>query len=158
MYVPSEGIIEKILSVDVAFRQKCLDENIILAGPAALYSLLLIASRQVELAKQSENYHQILDTMGVIVDRFANSLSHLSKFSKQYTTAANTFSGFINSVNRTLLPKLSELSSYGISSSKRKDIPLKLPSFEVRTNDDMLQIDADSESDEEEVPLLTASS
>ena len=149
MYVPSESIIEKILSVDIAFRQRCLDDNIILAGPAGLYSLLLIASRQVELAKQSENYHQILDTVGTIVDRFATTLGHLVKFSKQYTTAANTFSGFINSVNRTLLPKLSELSAYGITSSKRKDLPLKLPSFEVRSSDEMLQIEVDAEEEQQ---------
>lgn len=148
MYMPNESIIEKILSVDVAFREKCLNENIIPAGPAGLYSLLLIAARQVELAKQSESHAKIMEAMNAVVDCFSTSIGHLTKFNKQFTTAANTFSAATKSINRNLLPKFSELAGYGLS-SKRQGIPLKLPSFEIQSSDSSLMIDMNAEEDTE---------
>src|SRR5690606_11287413 len=127
MYVPNESLIEKIISIDSGFRQKCLDADIILAGPAGLYSLLLMAARQVELAKQSQNSRHIQEAVEMIVDRFATTLGHLAKFSTQFKTAATSFERVTTSINRILLPKFAELSSYGVSAAKHKEIPLKLP-------------------------------
>jgi DNA recombination protein RmuC len=153
MYVPNESLIEKIVSVDTTFRQKCLDEGIIIAGPAGLYSLLLMSAQLVEIAKQSENSHQILETVGNIVDSFATTLGHLGQFSKQFKTAAGTYEKVTGSINRTLLPKFSQLSSYGVNAAKHKEIPLKLPSFKVDAGDESLTIEGDTEKDNDILKL-----
>ena len=147
--MPSETVIEKILSVDTAFRQKCLDENIIIAGPAGLYSLLLMSAQLVEIAKQSENSNQILETVGIIIDKFATTLGHLTSFSKQFKTAAGTYEKVTSSINRTLLPKFSLLSSYGINAAKHKEIPMKIPGFKVTANDDAPMIEGEVERDDD---------
>jgi DNA recombination protein RmuC len=151
MYVPSESMLETIKRADPEFISKVESAGIILAGPASLSGLVSLAGLNIGMARQVENQDDIIAGVQELLDNVIMVLSHTESVGKSLRNANEHFDKFSRSVNSRLLPRLKNLVKLGMKPSKNKELPGKLPTYEIRPTNDMLLIEGevDVESVEE---------
>lgn len=150
MYVPGEGAIDQLKRADAQFMQKAEKRGIIVASPASLLGLLLLAKHNMGLVKQSENHDRIITSVQQLMDNVVSMLVHAEKVGKGIKSAADNYDFFARSVNRNVLSKMRQLSGFGVSPAKSKTIPARLGGFEVRVTEDTMLIEGEAELVEEQ--------
>lgn len=146
MYIASESAVEKLDSLDASFREKMQKAGIIPVGPSGLQGLCTIVSMQITEAHKAENQERILHEIERLLAGFATAFGHLQKLGKAIGTVAENFSSFTGSYNRSVAPKLRQLSKMGVKPEGKNALPERLPVYEVRAIEDWLTIESEEES------------
>ncbi len=145
MYLPSESAIEKIRLADPDFNQKLEKANIILAGPASLSGLFSLAKMNIAAAQRAENEQVIMETVSDLMESVATVFAYANNVGRGLTSAMKHFNDFSKSANARLLPRMQKLSDLGVQASKNKQVPTRMPTYDVHRSDETLTLSAEEE-------------
>ena len=112
LFLPSEHIYSSALRADPTLVDYAASNNIIIASPTLLMSLIRVVGmswRQVELAK---NAQEISTLGGELYKRLIKFTDHIGKVGKNLQTAMNGYDAAIGSLEKSVLPaarKMNEL-------------------------------------------------
>lgn len=104
LFLPSEHIYSLALRADPSLVDFATKQNIIIASPTLLMSLLRVVGmswRQVELAK---NAHEISELGGELYKRLLTFTGHIEKVGKNLQTAMNGYDSAVGSLEKSVLP------------------------------------------------------
>ena len=104
LFLPSEHIYSLALRADPSLVDFATKQNIIIASPTLLMSLLRVVGmswRQVELAK---NAHEISELGGELYKRLLTFTGHIEKVGKNLQTAMNGYDAAVGSLEKSVLP------------------------------------------------------
>lgn len=146
MYLPSESALERMKDADPEFPQKAEKAGIILAGPASLHGLFMLAKLQIAAAKQADNYDTIIESIENLMDSTATVLGYADRIGANIKKAADEFNKMASSANRRLIPRMQKLASMGVKPRNNKPLPAPILSYDLRRMDDALAFDLDAEN------------
>lgn len=104
LFLPSEHIYSLALRADPSLVDYATTQNIIIASPTLLMSLLRVVGmswRQVELAK---NAQEISELGGELYKRLLTFTDHIGKVGKNLQTAMNGYDAAVGSLEKSVLP------------------------------------------------------
>lgn len=104
LFLPSEHIYSTALRADPSLVDYAATQNIIIASPTLLMSLLRVVGmswRQVELAK---NAQEISELGGELYKRLLTFTDHIGKVGKNLQTAMNGYDAAVGSLEKSVLP------------------------------------------------------
>lgn len=104
LFLPSEHIYSLALRADPSLVDYATSQNIIIASPTLLMSLLRVVGmswRQVELAK---NAQEISELGGELYKRLLTFTDHIGKVGKNLQTAMNGYDAAVGSLEKSVLP------------------------------------------------------
>jgi DNA recombination protein RmuC len=152
MYLANEAALEKLNRADPDFMRKARDKDIIPAGPAGLHCAVSLASVEINLLRQVENQHKIIDTTRALLDGMAVMLGHAASLGRGIKAAAESFAKLTASVNQRLLPRARNLAKLGVQPNKT--LPPNLPTYSVHAQESELFIEGEADQVETEPPPL----
>jgi DNA recombination protein RmuC len=152
MYLPNEAALEKLTRADPEFLRKARDKDIIPAGPAGLHCAISLASVEINLLRQVENQHKIVEATRALLDGMAVALGHAASLGRGIKAAAESFAKLTASVNQRLLPRARSLARFGVQPNK--PLPPNLPSYSVHALENELFIEGEADAVENEAPPL----
>lgn len=123
LFLPSEHIYSTALRADPALVEFAASQNIIIASPTLLMSLLRVVGmswRQVELAKNAQDISAL---GGELYKRLLTFTDHIGKVGKNLQSAMNGYDSAIGSLEKSVLPaarKMHEL--HGKSSGELTEL------------------------------------
>ncbi len=147
MYIASDAAVSRLDSIDSTFREKMQKHGIIAVGPAGLHGLCSIASMQISELKRDENREKIVKEIERILAGLALNLDHIEKVGTHLKRAADSYTKFTSSYNRTLAPRLRNVEKLGISPEGNRKLPDKLNSFEMRETNQWIEGEAQEDTD-----------
>lgn len=153
MYLPHESALERIHRADPTFLNKCMQADIIPAGPTGLAGLLALCRIEIDLARQAENQEHILQAVQELLESLSVVLGYASSVGRSLKSAADHFHSFATSVNKRLLPRSRKLAKLGVRPAKSKDLPQHISSFSVLEEGALIE----GEVEEDVVLALTPS-
>lgn len=157
MYLPNEGAIEKVTIADPKFLQKAAKLQITVAGPAALACLMGFARVQLDVERQSDNQIKIVEGAQKIVESIGVIVDETVAVGKGLKSATQHYNKMTGSMNSRLLPRIRQMMSYGVQSSRHKQIPEHVPSYSFTEHERGDLIEGDSEEVEEPQSLMDLS-
>tara|TARA_B100000780_G_scaffold264750_1_gene219645 strand:- start:2417 stop:3649 length:1233 start_codon:yes stop_codon:yes gene_type:complete len=104
LFLPSEHIYSTALRADPGLVDYAASQNIIIASPTLLMSLLRVVGmswRQVELAK---NAQEISELGGELYKRLLTFTDHIAKVGKNLQNAMNGYDAAVGSLEKSVLP------------------------------------------------------
>jgi DNA recombination protein RmuC len=152
MYLANEAALEKLNRADPDFIRKAREKEIIPAGPAGLHCAISLASAEINLLRQIENQHRIVEGTRALLDGMAVTLGHAASLGRGIKAAAESFAKLTASVNQRLLPRARSLAKLGLQPNK--PLPPNLPAYGVHAQDDTLLIDGEPDAVESAAPPL----
>ena len=152
MYLPNEAALEKLNRADPEFLRKARDKDIIPAGPAGLHCAISLASVEINLLRQVENQHKIIDTTRALLDGMAVTLGHAASLGRGIKAAAESFARLTASINQRLLPRARNLARLGVQPNK--PLPPNLTAYSVHAQENELFIEGEADAVEGETPSL----
>jgi DNA recombination protein RmuC len=129
MYLPNEAALEKLGQADPNFVNKAAQEQILLAGPTGLASIIGFASVEISLMRQIENQKKIVEGAEKLLESLATALTHAGSVGKGIRGAADAFAKLTASLNGRVLPRARELTRLGLRPAKA--VPPNLGGFQV---------------------------
>ncbi|WP_158498739.1 DNA recombination protein RmuC [Magnetospira sp. QH-2] len=143
MYLPNEGAVEKVGQADPEFIRKAARNEITVAGPTALASLIAFARVEIELERQAENQIKIVEGTQALMDAIGTFLVHAKTMGNGLRTSTNAYVKLAKSLNGTLLPRVRRLNRLGVRPTRTQEMPGHFPPFELVTiEDDLIEGDA----------------
>lgn len=152
MYLANEAALEKLNRADPDFIRKAREKDIIPAGPAGLHCAISLASAEINLLRQIENQHRIVEGTRALLDGMAVTLGHAASLGRGIKAAAESFAKLTASANQRLLPRARSLAKLGLQPNK--PLPANLPAYSVHAQDDALLIDGEPDTVESAAPPL----
>jgi DNA recombination protein RmuC len=131
MYLPNEGAIEKLGRASPGFVQKARKQDIILAGPAGLASVIGLASVLIDVGRQAESQEHIVAATGDLLESVGVVIGHVDKMGKGIGAVAKNYANLSASINSRLLPRARKLAEYGVRPAKNKKLPDPLAAYKV---------------------------
>lgn len=145
MYLPNEGVLERLRAADTAFDQRAAAAQIVPVGPAGLAGLVGFARLDIDYGRQMENQERIVDAARRLVEAVGVALGHADRVGKNLRTAADGFADFASSVNKRLLPRAKALEKLGVRPQKTRPLPPQVPAYQLV---DLSQPTIDGEAEE----------
>ena len=139
LFLPSEHIYSTALRADPTLVDYAAKQNIIIASPTLLMSLLRVVGmswRQVELAK---NAQEISELGGELYKRLLTFTDHIGKVGKNLQTAMNGYDAAVGSLEKSVLPsarKMHELQGKTAAELSTLDAIERTPRVLSLTEDD----------------------
>lgn len=139
LFLPSEHIYSTALRADPTLVDYAASQNIIIASPTLLMSLLRVVGmswRQVELAK---NAQEISELGGELYKRLLTFTDHIGKVGKNLQTAMNGYDAAVGSLEKSVLPsarKMHELQGKAAAELSTLDAIERAPRVLSLTEDD----------------------
>jgi len=131
MYLPNEGAIEKLSTADPEFIRKAARLEMTIAGPAALTSLIGFARVEIDLGRQIENHEHIVQGTQALLDGIGVVIGHTVGVGRGIKSAADHYVKLTGSINSRLLPRVQTLLTQGVRPSRHKQIPKRVPAYQV---------------------------
>jgi DNA recombination protein RmuC len=129
MYLPNEGAIEKALIADPKFLHKAAKLQITVAGPAALACLIGFSRVQLDIERQSNNQERIVEGAQKIVESIGVIVDETVAVGKGLKSATQHYNKMTGSMNARLLPRIRQMTSFGVQSNRHKQIPDHVPTY-----------------------------
>ena len=145
MYLPNEGALEKLKRADSDFERKAAKQKIIVAGPTGLSAIIGFARAEIDLGRQAENQEKIIEGTQQLLESIAVVLGHVDSVGKGLKSAANSFVRLAGSVNGRLLPRTRGLATLGVNPVRNRQIPSKIPMYQIIDHSQIDVIDAEAE-------------
>jgi DNA recombination protein RmuC len=145
MYLPNEGALEKLKIADPEFERKAAKEQIIIAGPTGLSAIIGFARVEIDLGRQAENQEKIIVSAQQLLDSIATVVGLVDSVGKGLKSANNNFTKLASSINGRLLPRTRNLADLGVSPGRNRQIPGKIPMYQIIDHSQNDVIDAEAE-------------
>lgn len=145
MYVPSESMLEHIKLADPDFMSKVQQAGLILAGPTSLHGLFSMARLEIFAARQNENHGKILEGISQVMESLTVMLNHFGKVGSAIKSAADAFNDATSSTNSRLIPRIEKLAAMGVKPAQGKELPKRLPHYDMQRKDAPQVIDLQAE-------------
>lgn len=145
MYLPNEGALDKLKRADSDFERKAANEQIIIAGPTGLSAIIGFARVEIDLGRQAENQEKIIDGTQQLLESIATVLGHVDNVGKGLKSASNNFVKLASSINGRLLPRTRGLAALGVTPIRNRQIPSKIPMYQIIDHSQNDVIDAEAE-------------
>jgi DNA recombination protein RmuC len=145
MYIASDAAVSRLDQIDPGFREKMQKHGILAVGPAGLHGLCSIASMQIAELKRDANREKIIKEIERLLAGLSINLSHIEKTGTHLKRAAESYSKFTASFNRTLSPRIQHIEKLGISAEGNRKLPGKLPAYEMREANQWIEGEAEEE-------------
>ncbi len=129
MYLPNEGAIEKVTIADPKFLHKAAKLQITIAGPAALACLIGFSRVQIDVERQSANQERIVEGAQKIVESIGVIVDETIAVGKGLKSATQHYNKMTGSMNSRLLPRIRQMTSFGVQSSRHKQIADHVPTY-----------------------------
>ncbi len=114
MWMPTDGVLERVNRADPNFTRSAFEKGVLVAGPSALQAAIAIAAIKIAAQKQSENQVRIIQETEILLKSINTALTHANRAGKAIHTAYKSFDSFAASVNQNLLSKAKKLIRLGI--------------------------------------------
>ena len=155
MFLPSEGMIDKLQKLDAGFLDKAWEQNIFPAGPTGLINLLSHAKFMISEQLQISNHELIISEVKSLLSGLFILADSAKKIGSNLQSASLNFDRFAGSFNRTVLSKVKKLGKFGISAKANKQMPADIERFQViNLKQDIIELDPEEGESQEEVVLL----
>jgi DNA recombination protein RmuC len=141
MFVPTEQVIEKSLSIDPNFLYKAWQAQIYPVGPLGLINMLNIAKMNITERIRNENYEQVLDNIKKLLKSLSISMEHVNKLGSSILSVANNYDKLAGSLNRNILSKYSDLQKYGIENFETKAVVIDRIQVNTIKNSDLVEVE-----------------
>jgi DNA recombination protein RmuC len=145
MYLPNEGALEKLKRADPDFEQKAAKEQIIIAGPTGLSAIIGFARAEIDLGRQAENQEKIIDGTQQLLESIAVVVGHVDSVGRGLKSASNSLAKLTGSINQRLLPRTRGLAALGVNPVRNRQIPSKIPMYQLIDHSQNDVIDAEAE-------------
>lgn len=145
MYLPNEGAVDKIARVDPQFIQKAAQREISVAGPAALNCMVGFARLEIDHGKRMKNQERIIELMQGLLGSAAIAVEITGKVGSGLRSASKHFASLTKSINSGLLPRMRDIASKGVHSTRNKRLPNNLPSHQLISDEAENIIDGEAE-------------
>lgn len=156
MYLPNETAVEKFRKADPEFERKAAKEQIIVAGPTGLASIIGFARVEIDLGRQAENQEQIVESTQQLLESVGVVLEHVGKVGKGIRVASESFANLTKSINARLLPRSHKLVKLGVRPAKGKPLPNHLAQYQVVDLSEPGLIEGEAEEVEPSAPAALA--
>ena len=110
MYLPSQAVYEASASAHPELLDRLMAMRVIIAGPSALYALLLNVASLLTEFKALQQADQILEDARELHKRMTTFASHLQGVGTGLTNAVGAFNGAIGSWGSRVAPQLARMS------------------------------------------------
>jgi len=110
MYLPSQAVYEAAAAAHPELIDRLMSSRVIVAGPSALYALLLSVGSLLTEFRALERADQILDDARELRRRMSGFVDHLQRVGAGLTTAVSAFNGAVGSWQSRLSPQLNRMS------------------------------------------------
>lgn len=131
MYLPNEGVLERLRAADPEFDRRAAQAQIVPVGPAGLAGLVGFARLDIDYGRQMENQERIVDAARRLVEAVGVALGHADKVGRNLRTAADGFADFAASINKRLLPRAKALEKLGVRPQKTRPLPPQVPAYQL---------------------------
>lgn len=115
MWVPSEGVLERIGRADSEFFLAASEKNIFVVGPSGLYSAIRIAAVKISEQKQNQNQALIIKETEILLQYITTALDHAASVGRAIRRTKNAYDKLAASVNGRLLPKAQHIVELGVN-------------------------------------------
>lgn len=126
MALHSDSAVEKIFKLDPEFQSKCINNGILVLGPAGLAGPLYAANLAIEREQQNQNNEVIITEVQNLLGNLSTTLSHFERTGKSIKSALDSFRQFGASINKNILPKARKIENLGVSLPKGKELPANI--------------------------------
>lgn len=110
MYLPSQAVYEAAAAAHPELIDRLMSSRVIVAGPSALYALLLSVGSLLTEFRALERADQILDDAVELRRRMTGFVDHLQRVGAGLTTTVSVFNGAVGSWQSRLSPQLNRMS------------------------------------------------
>lgn len=144
MYLPNESTMQYVQKADPEFPERCVQQDIIPAGPTGLAGLIGLCRIEIDLASQAENQEHIIDGVQDLLESVATVLGYAQSVGKGLKSATESFSKFSRSINTRLLPRSRKLETLGVRPARNKTLPHTVQGFTVLDEGTLIEGEADT--------------
>jgi DNA anti-recombination protein RmuC len=131
MYLPNEGVLERLRAADPEFDRRAAAAQIVPVGPAGLAGLVGFARLDIDYGRQMENQERIVEAARRLVEAIGIALGHADRVGKNLKTAADGFADFAASINGRVLPRARVLEKLGVRPQKTRGLPQQVPAYQL---------------------------
>ena len=110
MYLPSQAVYEAAAEAHPDLIDRLMASRVIVAGPSALYALLLNVGSLLTEFRALQQADQILEDARELRRRMSGFVDHLQRVGTGLTTAVRAFNGAVGSWESRLSPQLDRMS------------------------------------------------
>ena len=109
MYVPSQAVYEATAEVSHDVLERLMSQRVVVAGPSALFALLMTVSALLTQHRALQQADEILDHVKELHRRLANFVSHLAAIGSALGKTVSVFNQAVGSWTVRVGPQLSRL-------------------------------------------------
>lgn len=122
LFLPSEHLFSMTLRSDPAIVDFAAENDIIIASPTLLMSLLRVVSLSWRQAELAQNAQDISAQGAELYKRLITFGSHFEKIGRSVSSALGSYNDAVGSLERSVLPAARKLKDLGVQSGS-KDLP-----------------------------------
>lgn len=113
MYVPSQAVYEATAEVSHDVLERLMEKRVVVAGPTALFALIMIASALLTEHRALEQADEILDEVRELHRRLRTFATHLAAIGASLGKAVSTFNQAVGSWAVRVTPQLERIDELG---------------------------------------------
>ena len=139
LFLPSEAVFSATLASDPSIVDFAAENNVVIASPTLIISLLRVVGLSWKQVKMAENAVEVAALGADLHKRFAKFLEHFSKIGKSLGTAVDSYDDALGSMNRMVMPaarKFTKLHSNNQNSALADVLPLEKTPKSLSFSDD----------------------
>ncbi len=113
MYLPSQAVYEASAAVSHDVIERLLENRVVVAGPTALFALIMNVSALVTEHRALQQADQLLDEARELNRRIATFVDHLTSIGAALQKTVRAFNGAVGSWTSRVAPQLDRVSEMG---------------------------------------------
>jgi DNA recombination protein RmuC len=147
MFVPNDAVVTRLRQHEPELIAEMARHEIILAGPATLPAVCMVAATMIREARQKEEQHAIIELTAALMSDVITALSRAEKIINGIRSSAKAFDEFAASINRGVLSKMRRITAKGLMPAKNQPLPANLTRYDISKADDTLEGEAEEITD-----------
>jgi DNA recombination protein RmuC len=113
MYVPSQAVYEATAEVSHDVLERLMERRVVVAGPTALFALIMVASALLTEHRALEQADEILDEVRELYRRLGTFIAHLAAIGTSLGKAVSVFNQAVGSWSVRVAPQLDKIDELG---------------------------------------------
>ena len=143
MFVPNDEVVTRLRQRDPELIAEMARHEIMLAGPATLPAVCMVAATMIREARQKDEQHAIIELTSALMSDLITALGKADKVMSGIRTSAKAFDEFAASINRGVLGKMRRITAKGLQPAKNQPLPANLPRYEIAKADEVVNGEAE---------------
>lgn len=143
MFVPNDEVVTRLRQREPELIAEMARHEIMLAGPATLPAICMVAATMIREARQKDEQHAIIELTSSLMSDVIVALSKAEKIMSGIRTSAKAFDEFAASINRGVLGKMRRITAKGLQPAKNQPLPANLSRYDISKTDEVLNGEAE---------------